>query len=93
MIANLRTRLAALTDTVLGREPTGPAAPPRPGIDPASKRHYTALIVGTLVIMLFGILVALFEDTPSSSTATPTAVTTPSPAGARTITDAASSAT
>jgi hypothetical protein len=83
MASNLRTRLASFVDAILGREPTGQAAPPHTGIDPASKRHFTALIVGTLVIMTFGIIVAIVEDGPNTTTATPTVVATPSPAGAR----------
>lgn len=78
MAKNLRTRLDALADTILGHEPTGDAAPPRTGIDPSSKRHFLALIVGTLAIMTFGIIVAIVEDGPKTTTPTPTVIATPS---------------
>jgi hypothetical protein len=88
MPSQFRTRLARLAGTVLGHEPEGQAIPPRTGLDPTSKRHLTALIVGTLFIMVFGILVAIFEDGSGSSGATPTVVTAPSPAGALLTTNA-----
>jgi hypothetical protein len=76
-------RLTDFAATVLGREPAGPAAPPRTGTDPSSKRHLLALVVGTLAIMAVGLIVAFTDDGPSASTPTPTVRTTPSPAGAR----------
>lgn len=79
-------RLSNLTDLFLGREPAGEVAPTRPGTDPASKRHFLALVIGTLAIMTVGLLVAYFDDGESGTSATPTVITTPSPAGARTDT-------
>jgi hypothetical protein len=75
-------RLADLAATIAGRDPAGPAAPPRPGTDPSSKRHLLALVVGTLAIMAVGLIVAFTDDGPATATPTPTVVTTPSPAGA-----------
>ena len=82
-------RLTDLAATVLGREPTGDAAPPRSGTDPSSKRHLLALIVGTLAIMAVGLFVAFTDDGPSQSTATPSVLITPSPAGSRSRLDPA----
>ena len=76
-------RLTDIAATVLGRERTGDATPPQTGTDSSSKRHFLALVVGTLAIMAVGLIVAFTEDGPSQSNSTPTVVTTASPAGAR----------
>ncbi|HEY7034594.1 MAG TPA: hypothetical protein VH482_24870 [Thermomicrobiales bacterium] len=82
MTNDLRRRFDKILDLVLGHEPAGEVALPRTGLDPSSKRHFLALIIGTLAIMTFGITVAVVEDGPKSTSATPTAVATPSPIGA-----------
>jgi hypothetical protein len=78
-----RKRLTDLAATVALRDRTGDATPPKTGTDASSKRHFLALIVGTLAIMTVGLIVAFTDDGPSQSTATPTVVTTASPMGAR----------
>jgi len=83
MARSLGKRLTDLTAAIAGREPTGPAAPPHTGTDPSSKRHLLALVVGTLAIMVVGLIVAFLDDGPSESTSTPTVVTAPSPAVTR----------
>ncbi|MEA2599007.1 MAG: hypothetical protein QOF01_5476 [Thermomicrobiales bacterium] len=83
MARKFGNRLAEIAGTIVGREPTGGATPPRTGTDSSSKRHLLALLIGTLAIMTFGLLVAFLGDDPSQTTTTPTVVTAPSPAGAR----------
>jgi hypothetical protein len=79
----IRNRLIDLASTVAGRERTGDSTPPPTGTDASSKRHFLALILGTLAIMTVGLIVAFTEDGPPDSNATPTVVTTPSPIGAQ----------
>ena len=83
MAGKLGKRLAAIAAAITGRESTGDSTPPRTGTDPSSWRHLLALLIGTLAIMTFGLLVAIFQDSPSQPVLTPTVITTPSPAGAR----------
>jgi hypothetical protein len=78
-----RKRLTDLAATVALRDRTGDATPPKTGTDASSKRHFLALIVGTLAIMTVGLIVAFTEGGPPDSNATPTVVTTPSPIGAQ----------
>jgi hypothetical protein len=85
MARSLGKRLTDLAATIAGREPTGPAAPPRTGTDPSSQRHLLALVVGTFAIMAVGLIVAFTDDGPSTATPTPTITSTPSPSGARLI--------
>jgi hypothetical protein len=76
MSNRFRSTLADLGAFLAGRE--SPAAPPRPGTDPTSRRHFLALVIGTLAIGVIGILVAVFYDGGSSDgAATPTPVVSP----------------
>jgi hypothetical protein len=73
MATKRTTRLKRLAATILGREPTGEASPPRTGTDTSSMRHMLALIIGTAEIMVFGVIVAVLDDGESDGTnATPT---------------------
>ncbi len=74
-----RKRLTDLAATITLRERTGDSTPPPTGTDPSSKRHFLALILGTLAIMTIGLLVAFTDDGPSEATITPTVVISPSP--------------
>jgi hypothetical protein len=84
MSNRIRSAIADLGAFIAGRE--SPAAPPRPGTDPTSKRHFLALVIGTLAIGVIGILVAVFYDAGSSDgTATPTPVVSPATVSGRLV--------
>ena len=82
MATKRANRLMGLASTILGRDPAGDALPPQPGTDPASKRHFLALFIGTVAIMVVGVLVAFLEDDDTDeAAATPTIVVTPTAPG------------